>query len=440
MFEYDVCIIGTGRVGLPLGLSLTEVGVKATGVDVDDALIESINAGRMPFQEPGYDEVIATRKFRVQRDHSVTARARTVIITVGTPLHNHIETDLGQIQRVLGAIKEHLRPQQLIVLRSTVAPGTTEYVRKWLDRHTELTIGKDLFLAFCPERIAEGVARQELRDLPQIVGGADKRSKELATELFARLASEVLETDYITAELVKLFNNISRYIQFAVANQFALIADSFGANIFETRRLANYEYPRCDIARPGFTAGTCLRKDFGMINEWIPYPDILLAAWKMNEFTPAMLVENLMKRTSIHNKRVAVLGFSFKANTDDTRDSLVPKLYRYIQRQLPAELRLSDHNLPDPIPEPTLVEELRNWSIGDAIDGADCIFVAMGHDGYRQALWHVARTQPETWVTDIWNVSGIDKIFYQAKELLGAAEASDDETIPVTAPVVEVQP
>ena len=216
-------------------------------------------------------------------------------------------------------------------------------------------------------------------------------------------------------ELVKLFNNIARYVHFAVANQFALVADTFGANIYEIRRLANHEYPRSHIAMPGLTAGTCLRKDFGMINEWSPYPDMLLAAWKMNEFIPAFLVQHLGKRTPLHEQTVAVLGYTFKMDTDDTRDSLVPKLVRYIERELPREVRLSDHNLPDPIADNG--RSFKNWNATNACSDADCIFVATNHTGYSRLLAQVSTANPEAWVIDIWNVGGADKIFYQAKEI-----------------------
>lgn len=425
MFEYDVCIIGTGRVGLPLGLSLVDAGVKATGVDIDSNMREAVNDGRMPFHEPGYDEIIARKEFIVHGSAAdVVPASSHLVITVGTPLHNHIETDLSQIQRVLASLGPYLRKGQTVILRSTVAPGTTSYVKKWIERNTDMKVGQDILLTFCPERIAEGLAHTELRSLPQIVGGEDEQSIDSASELFGKLAPEILRTDFITAELVKLFNNISRYINFAVANQFALIADDFGANIYETRRLANHDYPRCNLAMPGFTAGTCLRKDFGMINEWSAYPDMLLSAWKMNEFTPAMLVDQLMKRTDIHDHRVAVLGFSFKADTDDIRDSLVPKLCRYIERQLPLEVRISDHNLPDPIHEPSASTPLRNWPVNDALEDVDCVFVATNHAGYHEVLHELGRTRPEAWVADIWNVGGIDQIFYQAGDLVKAEVSS----------------
>lgn len=418
-YEYDACIIGTGRVGLPLGLSLVDVGLRAVGVDLDPRIREAVNTGRMPFHEPGYDDLVATRRFVVYADAEVVARSRAVVVTVGTPLHNHIETDLRQVQRVLEGIRPYLREGQLICLRSTVAPGTTAFVRRWLEQHTALKVGADVALAFCPERIAEGKAREELRTLPQIVGAEDALSREAATALWARLAPEVMPTDYVSAELVKLFNNIARYVHFAVANQFALVADTFGANIYEIRRLANHKYPRSYIASPGLTAGTCLRKDFGMINEWSPYPDMLLSAWKMNEYIPAFLVQHLRQRTPIHDRRVVMLGYSFKQDTDDTRDSLAPKLYRYIERELPRELRVSDHHLPNPIPDAGN-GEVPNWPVDEALAGADCVFVATNHSGYDRVLRRLAERNPEAWVADIWNVGGADQVFYRAGALLAA--------------------
>jgi len=414
MSTYDVCIVGTGRVGLPLGLSFLEVGLRSVGVDVDPRLRETVNGGAMPFHEPGYDALVASRRFVVHADAATVREADAVVVTVGTPLHNHIETDLRQIQRVLESVGPHLRPGHLLCLRSTVAPGTTAFVRRWLERNTSLRVGDTLALAFCPERIAEGKAYEEIRTLPQIIGTEDALSRERARALFAPLAPELLETDYVSAELVKLFNNITRYVHFALANQFALIADTHGANIHEIRRMANLRYPRNQFAAPGLTAGTCLRKDFGMINEWSPYPDLLLSAWKMNEYMPAFLVQHLRQRTPLHDRRVAMLGFSFKADTDDVRDSLAPKLMRYIERETPLSLRVHDPHLSSPLPESGGVE---NTPLEAALADVDCVFVATNHSGFDIALQRLALTRPDAWVADIWNVAGIDQMFYQARAL-----------------------
>jgi UDP-N-acetyl-D-mannosaminuronic acid dehydrogenase len=414
MARFDVCIVGTGRVGLPLGLSLIDSGVRTVGVDVDPHVRECVNGGLMPFREPGYDALIAQRSFAVHATPEVVAESECIVITVGTPLHNHVETDLSQIQRVLEGIRPYLREGQLLCLRSTVAPGTTAFVKRWLERNTAFQVGTTFALAFCPERIAEGKAFEELRSLPQIIGTEDALSKSRAEALFSHLAPETLHTDYVGAELVKLFNNVTRYVHFALANQFAIIADSFGASVHSIRSLANHRYPRNQFAAPGFTAGTCLRKDFGMINEWSPYPDMLLSAWKMNEYMPAFLVQHLRKRTAIHGKRIAVLGYSFKADTDDVRDSLAPKLYRYLEREIPESLRVHDPYLPTPLPSSGGIE---NADAADALSEVDCVFVATNHAGFSSLLRGLAQTRPGAWVADIWNLTGHNEIFYQAAAL-----------------------
>jgi UDP-N-acetyl-D-mannosaminuronic acid dehydrogenase len=416
MFEYDVCIVGTGRVGLPLGLSLMDAGARVVGIDRDQTLRGHINAGEMPFHEPGYDALIARRSFQVHGAADVVAKSRAIVITVGTPLHNHIETDLGQVRAVLDVVRPYLTPGQLVCLRSTVAPGTTQYVGRWLARATGLQVGRDFQLAFCPERIVEGKAYDELRTLPQIIGSEDPASAEAATALFGRLTTDLMHTNLITAELVKLFNNITRQVHFALANHFALVSDTLGANIFEVQRLTNYKYPRQGLASPGLTAGTCLRKDFGMINEWSPYPDLLMSAWKMNEYMPMFLVQHMKQRAPLFERCVAVLGYTFKADSDDTRDSLVPKLLRYIERELPSEIRVSDHHLADPIAD-TAYGTARNWSAPAAVESADFVFVGTNHAGYHDVLREIASRRPDAWVGDLWNVGKIGKVFYQAREL-----------------------
>ena len=420
-FAHDVCIIGTGRVGLPLGLSLIDAGFDAVGVDLDPAIREAVNGGRMPFAEPGYDDLVAARRFTVHADPAIAAHCAAVLITVGTPLRNHVESDLRQIDAVLDGLAPHLRPGQLVCLRSTVAPRTTRYVARRLERLTGFTVGEDLLLAFCPERIAEGRARIELRTLPQIIGADDPASGDAAEALFARLAPETMRTDSVSAELVKLFNNIARYVQFAVANQFALVADTFGANIHEVRRLANHRYPRNGIAAPGLTAGTCLRKDFGMINEWSPHPDLMLAAWKMNEYVPAFLVQHLEQRMPLADRRVAILGYSFKRDTDDVRDSLVPKLVRYIERCVPAEVRISDHHLPDPLPATEGEPPRPNHDFESAVRGADAIFVAIDHSRYPALMDRLPGLAPGAWVVDLWNVGRIEQTFYRTDALIPEA-------------------
>ena len=413
MFNYDIAVIGIGRVGLPLGLSLAKTGFKVIGIDINEEVIEKVNNKIMPFDEAGYDELIKIVDFPAASDVREVNAAESIIITVGTPLLSHIETDLSQIKRVLESMLPFVRKGHNIILRSTVAPKTTEYVRKYMEQKTGFIVGQDIFLTFCPERIAEGKALKELHELPQIIGSEDSISAEKAENIFSKLTKDIFHTTYVSAELVKLFNNISRYIHFAVSNQFSIIADNFGQNIYDIIEMSNYKYPRGIIAKPGFTAGTCLRKDFGMINETIPYTDLLLSAWKINEFMPKFMVDNLLKRADIYNKNIAVLGYSFKNDTDDTRDSLVPKLLRYLEREIPLGIKVHDPYLPE------LIDGIYiNYSLDDAIEKADIVYIATNHKQFKeQKEYIINRISAECWLVDLWNVFGAGKTFFMKEEV-----------------------
>jgi UDP-N-acetyl-D-mannosaminuronic acid dehydrogenase len=412
-----VCVVGIGRVGLPLALALQEAGFEVVGIDRDPELLAAIRRHEMPFQEPGFDELLAVKGLLVSDGFEPIAAADAVVVTVGTPLREHIETDLRQVQAVVDHIAPRLKPGALLVLRSTIAPGTTEFVRRTLEARTHRKLGDGFLLAFCPERLAEGRAREELKTLPQIVGAQDEKSRARARELFAPLGPEILDTDFRGAELTKLFNNISRYVYFAVSNQLAMVAGKFGANIHEILHLANHKYPRGIIAAPGFTAGTCLRKDFGMINEFAPYPDLLLSAWKVNEFMPRFLVEAALERGPLAGRTVAVLGYTFKRGADDLRDSLAPKLVRQILREVPAEVRICEPYLGAELPSPK--EDggrVRNWPLADALRGADVAFVATNHEVFaRELLQHA---QPQTLVVDLWNCTAQERMAYVVRDVV----------------------
>jgi UDP-N-acetyl-D-mannosaminuronic acid dehydrogenase len=367
----------------------------------------------MPFHENGCDELIKEVDFHIYGEIKEIAECGNIIITVGTPLNAHIETDLSQVSQVVCEVCKYLKPGHNVILRSTVAPGTTRYIRRYIERATPFSIGKDVFLSFCPERIAEGKALKEIHELPQIIGCEDDESYKRAESLFTKLTNDIMRTDYISAELVKLFNNISRYIHFAVANQFAIVADNFDANIYDIIHMSNYKYPRGIIPQPGFTAGTCLRKDFGMLNENIPYNDLLLSAWKINEFLPKFLVDGILKKTSLTGKKIAMLGYTFKKDTDDTRDSLVPKLIRYVEREVPAAVLVHEPHL-----GPVIDEKYENVPIGEALAGADVVFLGANHSVFQDGFADICDgVRADTFFVDIWNVGKTQKIFFQKQEV-----------------------
>ncbi|MDC0253283.1 nucleotide sugar dehydrogenase [Bacteriovoracales bacterium] len=400
-------IIGLGRVGLPLSLFLEDCGIQVVGIDNNLELLESLKKGKMPFLESGCQDLLTNSKIKLSENISSVREVDYIIITVGTPLVPHIETDLSAIRDVLKNLVPFLKKDQSIILRSTVGPGTTLYLKNYIELHSNLVVGKDIALAFCPERLAENHALDELKRLPQIIGSNDEYSKEKCTEFFKKFRVELLYTSYNGAELVKLFNNASRYVHFSIANHFAVIADQFEENIFDIIKMCNYQYPREKIANPGFTAGTCLRKDFGFINEHSSSPDLLLSAWKVNEYMPYHLVKNLKKHTVLNRKNIAVLGYTFKADTDDTRDSLVPKLIRYIERELPSKITICDPFLQD-----DKIGEYENMSLEASLDGAQIVFLANNHSCFRGEDV-VKKAMPGVWFVDLWNCTGKDKLVFK---------------------------
>lgn len=420
-FKYDIGIVGIGRVGLPLALSLRRVGFRVLGFDRDPALLAALDAGRMPFEEPGCDELLTEHGLDTTSDLARVAEARTIIITVGTPVQQHLEADLDHITQALGSMVPHLRAGHAILLRSTVAPGTCLYIRRLLERDTGLAVPDEIALAYCPERLAEGFALRELRELPQIIGSWDAASAARAREIFGRLTDELLESDVQSAELAKLFDNVYRYVEFALANQFTVVAARNGAEIHEVLRLANRNYPRGGIKRPGFTAGTCLRKDFAMLSDGTGELDLFTAAWRANEYMPRYLVEMALERTDLHDRVVAVLGGAFKRDTDDVRDSLTPKLLRRIAREVPRELRLHDPHLSMEMD----LEGVPNRPLQPTLRGADVVFIAVDHSAFARDIEQIAAAlEPGVLVIDLWNVAGLDRVIYRAADLAFALDRS----------------
>ena len=413
---YDVAIIGCGRVGLPLALAFADHGLRTLGIDNDAARLGAVREGRMPFDEPGALEVLE----RVRAAGTIewsdrvadAAQAHSIVITLGTPSHSHIEIDLSHIRAVLDDLMPVLSGGQTLVLRSTIAPGTTDFVAGYIEKHRGLVAGSDVFVAHVPERIAAGKFFAEIGTLPCIVGGVGEASGEHAEELFAVLGAPVVHTTPIEAELAKIWTNILRYATFALPNRLMVECEQYGANVFEVIELINRDYPRGGIALPGMTAGTCLRKDFTFSEERSNAPGMLLAVSRVNESVPLFLVEGLKRRLgSLRDRKVAVLGLAFKADTDDERDSLSHKLIRLLEREL-ADVAVHDPLVDTP-----------TQSFEQAILDADAVVVATNHSCFRgpgtlRAIADSARAGAV--VADPWNTFEQGEIFGEAQALVAA--------------------
>jgi UDP-N-acetyl-D-mannosaminuronic acid dehydrogenase len=410
----DVSVVGLGRVGLPLALSFADRGLRVIGIDNDPARTGAVRDGRMPFAETGaqdlLDRVRTSGRLSVSERVADAARARQIVITLGTPSFSHIEIDMRDIRSALDDLLGVLAPGHSVILRSTVAPGTTEFVAGYLAKHRGFDIGEQVFVAHAPERIAAGRFLSEIDTLPCIIGGVGPRSGEVAAELFGVFAAPIVQTTPVQAELAKIWTNILRYTHFALPNLLMMDCERSSANVFEVIDLINRDYPRGGIARPGLTAGTCLRKDFAFSEERSAAPGMLLAVSRVNESVPLFLVEGVKRRLgALADRKVAVLGLAFKANTDDERDSLAHKLIRLLEREL-ADVAVHDPHVPAP-----------TASFEEAVEGADVVVVATDHSEFRDPRTLAAladRAATDCLVADPWNCWGAAQVFAYTSELV----------------------
>jgi UDP-N-acetyl-D-mannosaminuronic acid dehydrogenase len=402
-----VAVVGLGRVGLPFALFLAQRGCTVHGIDTNPATVEALGAGRLPFREDGAAEALAATRgtrFHAGSDLAALAHADTIIITLGTPVDDFNNPVFQPIENLLRAALPHLHAGQLLVLRSTVAPGSTEHLGRLIERSTSWRIGRDLFLAFCPERIAEGKSFSELPEVPQIVGGVDAASGARARQFFAAVTPTVIEVDARSAELAKLFCNMYRYIDFAVANEFMMIAAQHGREVYPIIDAINRDYKRGGLKSPGLTGGPCLYKDGFFLTGKIPYNELIASAWKIHETTPAYLVEQVRARRALDGAKVAILGMGFKRDIDDTRNSLAFKLKKLLLAE-GAELHLHDPLLP-------------YRSRDEALRDADAIFLAMNHSAFDALTLEELRrlAKPDEVVSDVWNILRTGRIVFSLAE------------------------
>jgi UDP-N-acetyl-D-mannosaminuronic acid dehydrogenase len=385
----DVAIVGgCGHVGLPLGLAFADRGLRVELVDINDAAVERVNRGEMPFVEAGADEVLlrvlAAGLLEATTDAGAVSRAEHVVIVIGTPIDEHLNPDLNAVNEAIQGIAAGLVDGQLLVLRSTVYPGVTRMVESLTER-----MGLDVDVAFCPERIAEGRAMTELSELPQIVSSRSPRALERATKLFRNLTHDVVFLEPEEAELAKLFTNTWRYIKFATANQLFMIANDFGLDYERIRSAVAYNYPRAaDLPGAGFAAGPCLFKDtmqlaaFNNNNFHLGQASVMI-----NEGLPLYVVARLEQRYDLSQMTVGILGMSFKGESDDIRSSLSYKLKRILRFKTKQVLCHDPHVTADPDLSP----------LDDVVERSDLLVIGAPHVGY-------ARVQTHKPIVDIWNL------------------------------------
>ena len=387
-YEFDVAIVGgLGHVGLPLGLVFADKGLKVCLCDIDKEKAGIVKKGRMPFIEYGADpilkKVLQNGNLTISLDDNFISKAKNVIVAIGTPVDEYLNPKTRQFLEFFGSIKNNMDKEQLIVIRSTVYPHTCKQVLNLL--------GEGWKVAYCPERIVQGYAIKELMDLPQIVAGLSDKAVEEASELFSKLSLKIIKTTMGEAELVKLFSNAWRYIQFAVANQFYMIAHNFNVDYDKIRYAMREGYERAhSLPSAGFAAGPCLLKDTMQLSAFNSNNFLLgHAAMMVNEGLPNFIVDNLRKKYDLSKTKVGILGMAFKADIDDIRDSLSYKLGK-ILRFHGAKVYYSDEYAKDPtfVSKEKLIEE------------SDVLIIGVPHSAYKGLT-----ILKEVEVVDLWGIT-----------------------------------
>jgi UDP-N-acetyl-D-mannosaminuronic acid dehydrogenase len=373
--DADLTIVGGGgHVGIPLVLAFAEAGFRVNVHDLNRDVLATLQSGRLPFIEHGGEEMLARA---LQQDRLVftsepadISRNGPLIITIGTPIDEFLNPVRKVVQDCIDRLLPHLVDGQLLVLRSTVFPGTTEWLAAYLKR-----LGRDLKVAFCPERMVQGHGIKELKETPQIISATTAAAEQEAAKLFSAIALELVTVTPREAEFAKLFNNAYRYIEFATANQFYLIAKSAGLDYQRVYDAMKRNYPRArSIPSPGFAAGPCLFKDTMQLAAFAQNQFSLgNAAMLINEGLVLHMVADLARRFDLARMTVGLLGMAFKADIDDTRASLSYKFKKALLNQAGGVMTT----------DPFVTSDPDLSALDEVVGRSDLLILCAPHSAYR---------------------------------------------------------
>lgn len=371
----SVAVVGVGYVGLPLCLHLAKGGIKVTAIDVDEKVVREINRRTSKIEEKEDFE-----KFFQDPDVQVNliaqngpAHADAYVIAVPTPMHHDDKSpDLRAVEAATTSIVPFIRPGNLVVVESTIPPLTTERLIKPILEKSGYSVGPEILLAHCPERILPGNIMSEAVFNARLIGGIDQRSTQRAIELYATFVKgKLLPTDARTAEFVKLIENSYRDVNVAFANQVAILCEELGINTHQAIELAN-QHPRVQILNPGIgVGGHCIPIDPWFLVHSFPKATALLrAARELNDIMPERTAKKILRSVEgITNPRIVCLGVTYKPNVKDTRESPSFEVLRLLQQHA------ADVCLYDP-----LIAEYACDSVLSVAHGADALAILVPHD------------------------------------------------------------
>ena len=388
--KHDVCVVGgAGHVGLPLAILLASRQLRTLIYDINSRVFSQVRNGQMPFIEEGGEpllrQVLPTGLLTMTDRAEDVGAASVIIITIGTPIDEFHNPNFAVLTRCLDSLLPHMQDGQVVILRSTVAPGTTDYLEGYFKAS-----GRKLHLAFCPERVVQGRAIEEIQTLPQLVSGISPEAVRAAIELFSKVAPECVVMEPLEAEFAKLICNAYRYIQFAATNQLYMMVERAGLDYSALLAKMKQGYPRMgSIPTPGFAAGPCLMKDTMELFAFEKHNFILgQIAMIINEGLPNFIVQQLTASINLKKSKVGILGMAFKANSDDIRESLSYKLGKLLRYRNVSVLYSDEY-----VRDPTFVDKEA------LVKNSDAIVVGVPHAAYQ-----MLRVPLSKHVVDLWSV------------------------------------
>ncbi len=337
----DIVIVGgAGHIGLPLGILFANKGKSVILYDKDKKNIDKINNSEMPFLEDDGERLLKKNKKKIfaTTNKEFIKYARAVIVCIGTPVKNS-KPDIKFFFKMFKEVKHLLNPKKPLIIRSSIYPGICLKVQNFLGK-------KFQNISYCPERVVQGKSIEELPKLPQIISGVSDAAITSAKKIFKLICKKIIVTSVLEAELIKLFSNAWRYINFSASNQFYMICEKYDINFHKLRNNMIDGYDRNkSIPKAGFAAGPCLYKDTAQLNAFLKNEFTLgKVATEINTSFQKIIYKKMLNKykKGLIKKKIGILGMAFKSDIDDTRDSLSMDLLNYLKSKK-LIVNISDH-------------------------------------------------------------------------------------------------
>jgi UDP-N-acetyl-D-mannosaminuronic acid dehydrogenase len=414
----SLAVVGCGYVGLPTAALFADAGFDITAVDIKPEIIEAANCGVSMINESGLDEILlrnvnAGRFKALSNSPEIFSQVDGIIVSVQTLIDRNNDPDLSFLLKALDEIGANLKKGALVVVGSTVPPGTMlDLVKPNLENKSGLEAEVDFYLAYVPERIAPGKALKEFVESPRLIGGVGVKSTRIAAELFGTVCEKVIESDAATAEIAKLAENTFRDVNIAFANQLALISEESGVDVVEVIKQAN-THPRVNIhtSGPG-VGGPCLTKD--------PYllvyktknqnPNIIETARNVNDY----MAKHILKITSdtlanagkeIKKSKVTVAGLAYKADVNDSRCTPSKPVIHQL-KELGSEITIYD-----PYCKTAFGLEIAD-SLNQALENSDCLIIMTDHREFKNIK-----------LADLKGVMNVEPVIIDCRRIIDPKEA-----------------